>query len=60
VRQPVAEVVASTGEPLEAEVVIAAGKPSVQRSSLSSVQRWLPPLASLSELATHVALLVWR
>jgi hypothetical protein len=52
VRLPVAEVVASAGEPLGAEVVVAAGEPSVQR--------WSPPLASRSELATHTALLVWR
>jgi hypothetical protein len=60
VRLPVAEVVASASEPLGAEVVIAAGEPSVQRWSLPSVHRWSPPLASRSELATHVALLVWR
>jgi hypothetical protein len=52
VRLPVAEVVASAGEPLGAEVVVVVGEPSVQR--------WLRPLASHSELATHVALLVWR
>jgi hypothetical protein len=52
VRLPVAELVASAGEPLGAEVVVAAGEPSVQR--------WSPPLASRSELATHAALLVWR
>jgi hypothetical protein len=52
VRLPVAEVVASAGEPLEAEVIVAAGE--------LSVQRWSPPLASRSELATHAALLVWR
>jgi hypothetical protein len=60
VRLPIAEVVASAGEPLRDEVVIAAGEPSVQRWSLLSVQRWSPPLASRSELATHAALLVWR
>jgi hypothetical protein len=37
VRLPVAEVVASTGEPLGAEVVAAAGELSVQRWSLSLV-----------------------
>jgi hypothetical protein len=58
VRLPVAEVVAFVGEPLGAEVVVAAGEPSVQRWSLPSVQRWSPPLASRSELATHAALLV--
>jgi hypothetical protein len=52
VRLPVAEVVASAGEPLRAEVVVAAGEPSVQR--------WSPPLASRTELATHAALLAWR
>jgi hypothetical protein len=51
-RLPSAEVVASADEPLGAEVVVAAGE--------SSVQRWLPLLASRSELATHVDLLVWR
>jgi hypothetical protein len=60
VRLPVADVVASAGEPLGAEVVIAADEPSVQRWSLPSVQRWSPPLASRLELATHAALLVWR
>jgi hypothetical protein len=60
VRLPVAEVVASTGEPLGAEVVAAAGRPSVQRWLLPSVQRWSPSLASRSELATHATLLVWR
>jgi hypothetical protein len=60
VRLLVAEVVAPAGEPLGAEVVVAAGEPSVQRWSLPSVQRWSRPLASRSELATHVALLVWR
>jgi hypothetical protein len=60
VRLLVAKVVASAGEPLEAEVVVAADEPSVQRWSLPSVQRWSPPLASRSELATHAALLVWR
>jgi hypothetical protein len=59
VRLPVAEVVASAGEPLGAEVVVTAGEPLVQRWSLPLVQRWLPQLASRSELATHVALLVW-
>jgi hypothetical protein len=44
VRLPVAEVVASAGEPLGVEVVIAAGE--------LLVQRWSPPLASRSELAT--------
>jgi hypothetical protein len=42
-------------EPLRhdsAEVAAVAGEPSVQR--------WSPPLASRSELATHVTLLVWR
>jgi hypothetical protein len=44
-RLPGAEVVAaageaaSAGEPLEVEVVVAAGEPSVQRWSLPSVQR---------------------
>jgi hypothetical protein len=52
VRLPVVVVVASTGEPLGAEVVIAAGEPSVQRWPLPSVLRWSPPLASRSELAT--------
>jgi hypothetical protein len=52
VRLPVAEVVASAGEPLEAEVVVVAGDPSVQRWPLPSVLRWSPPLASRSELAT--------
>jgi hypothetical protein len=47
-----AEVVASAGEPLGAEVAAAAVEPSVQR--------WSPPLASRSELATHATLLVWR
>jgi hypothetical protein len=51
-RLPSAEVVASAGEPLGAEVVVAAGE--------SSVQRWLPPLVSRPELASHAALLVWR
>jgi hypothetical protein len=51
-RLPGVEVVATAGEPLGAEVVAAAGEPSVQR--------WSPPLASRSELATHVTLLVWR
>jgi hypothetical protein len=37
VRLPVAEVVASTGEPLGDKVVIAAGGPSVQRWSLLCV-----------------------
>jgi hypothetical protein len=60
VRLAVAEVVASTSEPLGAEVVAAAGEPSVQRCSLPSVQRWSPSLASRSELATHATLLVWR
>jgi hypothetical protein len=58
VRVPVAEVVASTGEPLGAEVVATAGEPSVQRWSLPSVQRWSPPLASRSELASNATLLV--
>jgi hypothetical protein len=44
VRLPVAEVVASVGEPLRAEVVVAAGD--------LSVQRWSLPSASHSELAT--------
>jgi hypothetical protein len=52
VRLPVAEVVASVGEPLRAEAIVAADKPSVQR--------WSPPLASRSELATHAVLLAWR
>jgi hypothetical protein len=52
VRLPVAEVVASAGEPLGVEVVVAAGDPSVLRWSLPSVLRWSPPLASRSELAT--------
>jgi hypothetical protein len=52
VRLPGSEVVASAGEPLEVEVIAAAGEPSVQR--------WSPQLASRSELATHVTLLVWR
>jgi hypothetical protein len=52
VRLPVAEVVASAGEPLGAEVVVAAGEPSVHRWSLPLVQRWSPTLASRSELAT--------
>jgi hypothetical protein len=38
VRLPVAEVVASAGEPLGAKVVVAAGEPLVQR--------WSPPLVS--------------
>jgi hypothetical protein len=37
VRLPVVEVVASAGEPLGAEVVVAAAEPLVQRWSLSSV-----------------------
>jgi hypothetical protein len=41
VRLPGVEVVASAGEPLGAEVVIAAGE--------TSVQRWPPPLAGRSE-----------
>jgi hypothetical protein len=45
-------VVASAGKPLEAEVVDAAGEPSVQR--------WPSLLASRLELATHATLLVWR
>jgi hypothetical protein len=49
---PGGEVVASAGEPLGAEVATATGEPSVQR--------WSPPLASRSELATHATLLVWR
>jgi hypothetical protein len=60
VRLPIAEVVASAGEPLGAEVFIIAGEPSMQRWSLPSVQRWSPPLATRSELATHATLLVWR
>jgi hypothetical protein len=52
VRLPVAEVVASAGEPLGAEAVVAAGESSMQRWPLPSVQRWSPPLASHSELAT--------
>jgi hypothetical protein len=51
VRLPGAEVVASAGELLRAEVAAAASEPSVQR--------WSPPLASRSELATHATLLVW-
>ena len=47
-----AEVAAVVG----AEVVASAGEPLV----LPSVQRWSPPLASRSELATHATLLVWR
>jgi hypothetical protein len=52
VRLPIAEVVASAGEPLRAKVVSVASEPSVQRCS--------PSLASRSELATHATLLVWR
>jgi hypothetical protein len=52
VRLPVAEVVASTDKPLGARIVVAAGKPLVQRWPLSSVLRWSPLLASRSELAT--------
>jgi hypothetical protein len=52
VRLPIAEVVASTGEPLGAEVVVVAGEPLAQRLP--------PPLASRSELSSHAALLVWR
>jgi hypothetical protein len=52
VRLPGAEVVASAGEPLGAEVAATAGEPLVQR--------WSPPLASPSELATHATILVWR
>jgi hypothetical protein len=51
-RLPGAEVVTSAGELLGAEVAAVAGEPSVQR--------WSPPLASRSELATHATLLVWR
>ena len=47
-----AEVFASASEPLGAEVAAATGE--------SLVQRWSPPLASRSELATHATLLVWR
>jgi hypothetical protein len=52
VRLPIAEVVASAGEPLGAEVVVAASEPSVQRWTLPLVLRWSPPLVSRSELAT--------
>jgi hypothetical protein len=52
VRLPGAEVVTSAGEPLGAEVAAAASE--------LSVQRWSPPVASRSELATHATLLVWR
>jgi hypothetical protein len=52
VRLLVVEVVASAGEPLGAELVVAAGELSVQRWSLPSVQRWSPPLASRSELGS--------
>jgi hypothetical protein len=58
-RLPGVEVVAFAGEPLGAEVVIAAGEPSMQRWPLPSVLRWSPPLASHSELAANVILLVW-
>jgi hypothetical protein len=51
-RLPGAEVVASLVSLLGVEVAAAAGEPSVQR--------WSPPLASRSELATHTTLLVWR
>jgi hypothetical protein len=51
-RLPVTEVVASAGEPLGAEVAVAAGESSVERWPLPSVLRWSPPLASRSELAT--------
>jgi hypothetical protein len=50
VRLPIAEVVASTGEPLGAEVVVVAGEPLAQRLP--------PPLASRSELSSHATLLV--
>jgi hypothetical protein len=53
VRLPIAEVVASTGEPLGAEVVVAAGEPSVQRWSLPSVQRWSPPLGPTGAEVVH-------
>jgi hypothetical protein len=43
-------VVASAGEPLGGEVVIAAGEPSVQR--------WSPPLVSRPELTSNATLLV--
>jgi hypothetical protein len=63
-RLPGAEVVASASEPLGAEVAVAAGEPlGVEVAAAAgepSVQRWSPPLASRSELATHVTLLVWR
>jgi hypothetical protein len=52
VRLPVAEVVASAGEPLGAKAVVASGESSVQRWPLPSVLRWSPPLVSRSELAT--------
>jgi hypothetical protein len=45
-----AEVVASAGESLGAEVVVAASEPSVQR--------WSPPLVSYPELASNATLLV--
>jgi hypothetical protein len=60
VRLPVVEAVASAGEPLGAEAVVAASEslvqrwplPSVLRWPLLSVLRWSPPLARRSELAT--------
>jgi hypothetical protein len=51
-RLPIVEVVASAGEPLGVEVVIAASESLVQRWPLPSVLRLSPPLASRSELAT--------
>jgi hypothetical protein len=42
------EVIAATGEPLGAEVIVAAGAEVVAVVGIPSMQRWLPPLVGLS------------